>query len=485
MAFNMGQRKNEALTVKYFRQNAEEYHIEAFVWDFLDIWAVIHEEAKKYSLEDALDFSKKLLHSKIEPFYQKHGEQEFLERYEGWVKNYASIVLKWEDQGHFLFPLALVTYEICYHEKHLFEFFLQKLRTKELFGTRVDLFDFLCPTLTNFTPPLSEIDILMLKAYQFLEPGNEQFYKAPAQADFANNLGVSVRTIVRRMNVLRLLQMVQPLLFLDMGKIGYETTFFVHSNPFPDSMKKYLLLSFDFAIGTFSLVQIPYKDPTVLLALQDDLDVILSHPLTRRRQLWNLTTLSPGEEKWPIPPSFLYSRPDISLITPSPRMDFSLEPTFDPFRALTPADFKIMDFLTTKGTFRSVSQLSQAIGVSKGEITSRLHEYIANNLVIKINQFFKLGLDLSVAIFVSTENHEIPWMNHFLTFPKSDIFSFEEKTPNYYFGFLKMPTQWVKPFVRQVDLIKKDFDTKFYFKIYSPFDFFRWGITLSDTYSNG
>ncbi|MHA2248209.1 MAG: hypothetical protein ACXADY_24885, partial [Candidatus Hodarchaeales archaeon] len=63
-----------------------------------------------------------------------------------------------------------------------------------------------------------------------------------------------------------------------------------------------------------------------------------------------------------------------------------------------------------------------------------------------------------------------------------DVFFQEEETPHYYFGYVKLPNKWIKPFVRKVDLIRRDFGTKIYYKIYGPTDFFKWGISLKDTY---
>jgi len=467
-----------------FRQKQSKYRIEEFVLDFIEIWFKIHDDAKNYSLEEALTFSNKLFKSEIEPFFQKFKDQSDLNLYEGWVKNYSSIVISWAKRGHILFPLNLVVYEICVHKKKLFDFFLEKLYSGEIPGTKAELYKFLFPVLINFTIPLNDLDIMLLKTYQYLEEQRPTFYKDPTHQDFASEVDVSVRTVIRRMTVLRLLQMVQPLYFLDMGKLGYETTLFIHSDPVPKAFEKYLLFSVNLVLGNFSLIQMPYKNAKLMLALQDQLDILLSTNMKRRTSSWNLTGLSTGEEIWTNPPSFLFSSPDISLITPSPRMDFSLEPAFDPFRSLTPADFKILDFLTTTGTFRTVKHLSQSIKISYPQITQRLQEYEQARLILKTNQFFNIGLDLTISFFISTEDTKIPWLQHFLTFPKVDVFSCQDKdTPNYYFGYLKLPNKWIKPFSRQVDLVRNEYGAKFYYKIMSPFDHFKPALSLSDTYS--
>ncbi|MFX1285640.1 MAG: hypothetical protein ACFFB5_18515 [Promethearchaeota archaeon] len=466
-----------------FRQNPEDYKIEEFVFDFLNIWMYIHERANNFTLEDTMDFTKDILESHILPFYNKFQGDKTLEFNESWFKSYASIVLKWRKRGSYLFPLKLVTYEICFHNKQNFEFFIQKLLTKEIKGDKEALFEFLIPILTNFTVPLDELYISLLKAFQSLEKLNPVYYKQPTQTEFAKHLNISSRTVLRRMNTIRLLQMVQSLHFLDMGRLGYETNLLVHSNLFPKRYEKYLLLSTNLTVGNFSIVQIPYQKSKEFFTLHDNLEILISHPLNTRISSWNLTGLSSGELTWSdTNVSLLHSDTNVSLISPSPDINFPLKPTFDLFRSLTPADVKILDFLTTRGSFSSIKQFSQAIKVSAPEISKRLQEYGEKNLLVKTNQYFNIGLDLTVFLFISAEDHQIPWIQHFLCFPKCDIFFQEDNKPNYYFGFLKMPNYWIKSFARRIDLIKRNSGIKIYYKIASSVDHVKWGVELKDTY---
>ncbi|MFX0208322.1 MAG: hypothetical protein ACFFDT_20225, partial [Candidatus Hodarchaeota archaeon] len=456
--------------------------IEEFVLDFLNIWMYIHEKAENYSLEDTLDLSKQLLKSHIIPFYNKFEADESLELNESWVKAYASIVLNWKKRASYLFPLKLVTYEICYHSKKQFEFFLQKLLTKEIKGEKEALFEFIFPILTNFTVPLDDLYISFLKAFQSLERHNTTYYRDPTQSDFAKLLQVSPRTVLRRMNIIRLLQMVNGDHFLDMGQLGYETNLYIHSNPFPEEFEKYLLLSTNLTVGNFSIVQIPFKKAKELLFLQSNLDTLISQSMTTRIISWNLTGLSTGEVSWRSSPSFLHGKASIPLISPSSDIKFSLKPSFDLFRPLTPADIKILDFLTIKGSFTSIKQLSDTIQVSAPEVSKRLLEYGEERLLLKVNQYYNIGLDLTVFIFVSDEDRSIPWVQHFLSFPKCDIYYQNEESPNYFFGFLKLPNYWIKAFARKIDLIKRDYGVKIYYKIASSVDYAKWGIELSETY---
>ncbi|UCG89906.1 MAG: hypothetical protein JSU57_05435 [Candidatus Heimdallarchaeota archaeon] len=465
-----------------FRQNLKIYKIEEFVLDFLNIWMYIHENAKDYSLEDTLILTKKILDSHIIPFYEKFKADDSLELNESWLKDYASIVVKWRERGGHLFPLKLVAYEICYHQKQLFEFFIQKLITKEINGDREALFEFLYPILSNFVVPLDDLYISFLKAFQGLEKHNPTYYKQPTQMDFARHLDISPRTVLRRMNVIRLLQMVNALHFLDMGKLGFETTLFVHSNVFPKQYEKYLLFSTNLTVGTFSVVQIPYKKAQEIFSLQECLEILISQSMASKVSSWNLTGLSQGEVTWRTSPPFLHANADISLISPSPDICFSLKPSFDSFRPLTPADVKILDFLTTRGSFTSIRQLSDTIEVSAPEISKRLQEYGKEKILVKMYQYYNIGLDLTIFFFVSTEENTIPWVQHFLSFPRCDVYYQGEESPYYYFGYIKLPNYWIKAFSRKIDLIKRDFGVKIYYKIASSVDYVKWGVELSKTY---
>ncbi|NHJ02682.1 MAG: hypothetical protein EAX86_11130 [Candidatus Heimdallarchaeota archaeon] len=476
--------KSQTLTgVEILRQKSSVYHIEEIVLDFLNIWDYIHHEAKNYDLADALNFSKTILDSHIYPFFETHKNKGYLTLNKAWLKSYSSIAINFQKRGNILFPLNLITYEICYHQRNLITYFINRILTKEIQPTCEDLFEFLFPILTNFSVPLDTVDIAILKSYQgsLMDTSAIKQFKL-IQSTAADDIGISLRTLQRRMNVIQLMQLVQSDFTLDMGRLGYETFLLIHQNPFPKEFMKYLLLSIDLTMATFSIVQLPYHETNVFISLQDQMKNTVFQPMLNRTQSWNLTNLSPGEDQWQIAPSFLHATPTVEIITPSPDISQSLEPTFNPFRPLTPADIKILDFLTIEGSFRNLKDLSKTINVSVPQISTRLDEYDKSSLLLKTHQFFNIGLDLSVFLFVSTETKDIHWPQHFLSFPKCDIFLQDRESPYYYFGYLKMPNKWIKPFARKVDKVKKEYSVKFYYKIFTPVDYFRFALSLNDTY---
>ena len=54
------------------KENQIGYQIEPFVLDFLELWAFIHEEAPKHTLDTVLDFLHSIWESHTVPFYQKY-----------------------------------------------------------------------------------------------------------------------------------------------------------------------------------------------------------------------------------------------------------------------------------------------------------------------------------------------------------------------------------------------------------------------------
>jgi len=479
------QRTHEKLRIpeiiKSMRQKSKQ-QTEPYVLDFLDIWFEIHNQTKEATLEDALPISQSVLDSHILPFFKKYKNGGNLQHHKGWIDTFASIYVKWKERGGFLFPLTLVLYEITYNDKGLLMDVLTQLRTGLMEGSTENLHEIIFPIFTNFTVPLDEVDIDLLKAHQTLQPLKSLLFKDPENKSFSEILDVSTRTIIRRLKVIRLLQLVRTSHFVDMGALGYETHLLVHTNKFPKSFMKYLLFSSNLSIGNFSIVQIPSSQYDIHSALQDKLDILISNNLSRRLTSWNLSGMSPGEEMWNNPPPFFYSQPSIGISTPSTDVDMSLKPTFDSFRELTRADFKILDFIVREGSFKNLNRFSKSIDVNRLEISNRLKEYTEKRLTTKTHQFFNIGLDLSIFFFISDVETKIPWLSHLLTFPKVEIFTQQEESPNTYFGYLKLPSNWIKPFARKIDLIRNEYDVKIYYKIASAIDHFKWGISLADTY---
>ncbi|MFX0123806.1 MAG: hypothetical protein ACFFAE_09230 [Candidatus Hodarchaeota archaeon] len=467
------------------RQKPKSTEIEGFVIEFLTIWDFIHQKAPSMSLLDIKNLAENILDTITLPFYQKFSDLEIVQRYEGWLKELSSIVINWTGRGMIMFPLRLITYEVVSHSDNAFNFYLQKLRTGEMKGTVEELFNLLFPKLINVCVPLSETDLQLLKSFQRLQNSQSLGYLRLAKTEeFASHLDVSMRTVQRRLHLLRHLQVPIGMHFLDLGKLGYETLLLSHFNPIPEHLVKYTLLSVDLVISTFSLFQIPTSNTQIFIEIQDLLEPSIFQQMSHRNQSWNLSGLAPGPLSWNSPPPFLHNDLSVKVVAPSPTLDLSLKPEFDLFRKLTPADIKILDFITIKGKFSNVKHLSQAVNVSAPEVSRRMEEYQKNNLIFKIFQFFNIGLDLSPTFCISCpKKYDISWLDHLFAFPKTDIFYHVDDESLLFFGHLKLPSKWVKAFTRKIRQIKTEFsDIKFYYTLEPP-NIAKWNISLADTYS--
>ncbi|MFX0173413.1 MAG: hypothetical protein ACFE9L_16085 [Candidatus Hodarchaeota archaeon] len=464
-----------------FRQKQAISEISEFVIEFLKIWDFLHQKAPNLSIHDLKSFSKSILDSLTLPFFEKFKYLKFIEKYDSWIKEFSALAITW--QGVTMFPLRLLSYEIVNHEEHLIEFFLQKLRTGEIQGTEENLFSFLIPRLNHTAIPLSNTDLLILKSYQPLENQNYDYFKGANTKEIADYVQISVRNLIRRLNTINFCQIIIPVHFLNMAKLGYETFLLSHFEPIPTELADYTLFSVDLIISRFSIFQIPIDNNRLYLKLQDEVKPSIFHQMTDRIHSWNLLGLYPGRDGWKIPPPFLHSDPNIKTIAPSPTLTFSLKPDFYCFRKLTKADIKILEFITTKGTFTSKKHLSETINVSLPEISRRLEEYREFDLISKIFQFFNLGLDLHIYFFLTVPSKlNISWLDHFLSFPKADVFYTVDDEISLFIGHLKLPNKWFKDFTRKINRIKKEFkDLKFYYSV-EPGDIAKWNLSLSKTY---
>ncbi|MFX0185708.1 MAG: hypothetical protein ACFE95_21695, partial [Candidatus Hodarchaeota archaeon] len=466
-----------------FRQKPPSLQLDEFVEEFLVIWDYVHTHAPKLSVADIKSFSKKILKTVTLPFYEKFGHLEFLQKYDAWIKEYNTLVLDWFGLGYIMFPLRLITFEVVNHKQNHLKYFMTKVQTGELRPTVENLFNFLFPKLINVVIPLSELDLLILKSIQLLQDTAADFLKGSRMEDIATHLDTSLRNTIRRLQAIRFCQIILPINFVDMAMLGYETYMIAHFEPIPPSLSDFVLFSINLTISNFSIIQIPTSNYKVYMRFQDEIHPTVFQQMNNRILNWSLSGLTHGKYGWRIPPSFIHSDPKTYLITPSPSYSVSLLPDFDQFRKLTPADLKIIDFLIEKGTFSSKKHLSKTVKVSLPEVSRRMEEYYEKNLIRKIFQFANIGLDINVVFCITCpKEHEIPWINQFLSFPKIDLFYNAGDDLEFYFGHLKLPPKWYKDFTRKIYRLKKELkDLKLYYTV-EPGEIAKWGISLSKTY---
>ncbi|MHA1972552.1 MAG: hypothetical protein ACTSW1_06155 [Candidatus Hodarchaeales archaeon] len=469
---------------KLIRQNRKHTLEDDFVLDFLGIWEKIHHDSLEISVADIKDYSKTILKDITIPFYNKYKETNLVKSYEAWLQDYSAIVINWFDRGTIMFPLRLITYEVSSHQDKIYEQFIEQILNGSLSLSIENLFSYLFPRLINVRVPLSETDLLILKSLQFLQ---NTFVpdpvKIPKVKDYSDYLDLSIRTIQRRLQILQFFQIYVPIHFINMAKLNYETFLVSHFDSIPKEIAKYTLMSIDLTLSNFTILQIPMSDRRAFLQLQDEMKPSLFLQMTDRIHSWNLSHFEAGKNGWTIPPSFVMSDPEVSIITPTPDLHFDLCPKFTKFRELTPADIKLIDFIARVGAISNLKKLSRTIGLSQGVLSERLKEYREHHLLRKMYQFFNVGLDINLYFYISTpKDIPIPWVNHFLNFPKVDVFTVNEDDKLFLFGFLKLPNTWIKDLTRKISAIKKTYpEIKFLYTIEPP-NVANWNLSLSRTY---
>jgi DNA-binding Lrp family transcriptional regulator len=162
----------------------------------------------------------------------------------------------------------------------------------------------------------------------------------------------------------------------------------------------------------------------------------------------------------------------------------NLNPEMDKFRSLTKPDFKLLEFITTKGTASSIKKLSQMVKMTTTDIASRINEYKEAHLIHRTTQFFNIGLDLNIYFYISSpKEYNINWIQNLSTFAKMDLYYNESEKTDTLFGFMKLPSKWYRDFGRKIAQMKDAFpELKFYYTIEPP-KIARWNLLLSETYS--
>jgi hypothetical protein len=473
----------QQINFDYIRQNTVT-RVEPLVLDLLEIWVKIHNDAPKLSLKDIPEYAQSLLQSYTLPLYDQYQKMDIFQKYDAWIEDFSALGISWK-RGVIMFPLRLITYEISSHQDQWLEYYINRLQTGQFQGTKEELFDFLFTRLIIVSVPLKQVDILLLKSLLEADQGNFNYFKGLELISQANIANTSLRTVKRRMKLLKFSQVPIPVYLLDMGALGYETYIASHFNKIPEVLSPWVLHSVDLTISKFSLIQLPIRNTGLYKKLNDQLEPLIFCPLSERIHSWNLSDLDEGRDAWKVPPSFIHTYPTKNSPTPSPHLKISLQPQFDQFRELTSPDIKLIEFITTQGTVSSVKKLSRLLRMTVPDITEKMREYQSNHLLFRTIQFFNIGLDLSIFFFISApKSVEIQWARLFTSFAKVDVFYDNSTTQDVYFGYLKLPClPWFyKDFTQKIAAVKKEFpEMKFYYTV-EPADITRWNLSLSETY---
>ena len=105
-------------------------------------------------------------------------------------------------------------------------------------------------------------------------------------------------------------------------------------------------------------------------------------------------------------------------------LDYSLEPNFDLYRPLTAADINLLTFLSTIGEVYRLNILSKQLNLHRNTITRLLAEYRQHHLLTKVLQFYNIGADLRVNVYLYAPYSlsDFPFLAQFQSLPRVDAF---------------------------------------------------------------
>ncbi|MHA2096259.1 MAG: hypothetical protein ACW98F_16690, partial [Candidatus Hodarchaeales archaeon] len=203
----------QQINFDYIRQNTVT-RVEPLVLDLLEIWVKIHNDAPKLSLKDIPEYAQSLLQSYTLPLYDQYQKMDIFQKYDAWIEDFSALGISWK-RGVIMFPLRLITYEISSHQDQWLEYYINRLQTGQFQGTKEELFDFLFTRLIIVSVPLKQVDILLLKSLLEADQGNFNYFKGLELISQANIANTSLRTVKRRMKLLKFSQVPIPVYLLD------------------------------------------------------------------------------------------------------------------------------------------------------------------------------------------------------------------------------------------------------------------------------
>ncbi|MHA1978574.1 MAG: hypothetical protein ACW98F_11040 [Candidatus Hodarchaeales archaeon] len=477
-----------------------ERTIDPLVADFCEVWTRIHEHIgtlRVRKISKTTEIAKLFKEEVTLPFYHKYRSSPLVEYSPAWMKTLGAFSFHWKG-GRILFPLRLITYELAYYQVSVLGTFLDGLRTGTIPGTSESLFAWLFPKLVSMALPLSLSDLVLLRGFQQVYQHSQTALRRIPTREYVTHIrDLAPETLRNKIEHFRYFQMAIPMKFLDMGRLGYETYLISHFLPLPLRFHPYCLTSVNFGSLCLSLLQLPVHSSRWFLALKDFLFQNSSQnssnnssphfclSMKQRVYNWNLASLRSGLNQWQLPLVFFHNDPQITLPDFPPTMAVSLDPTFDPFRLLTPADLKLLTFLTTVGEIYHINDLSAQVALHRNTVDRLLHEYQKEKLLSRVVHFFNLGLELSVHLYINVPHScaYISFLAQAQTLPWIDIYKSDTDTATVYFGRLNIPQTWTVAFVSRMNLLREVFPSIKLLYSFDPHQYAKWNLSLLETYN--
>ncbi|MHA1978998.1 MAG: hypothetical protein ACW98I_18990 [Candidatus Hodarchaeales archaeon] len=482
---------NHSVPHQKLEESSVSLPLDPFVRDICTLWTQIRHQVGQRrirKISKTVEITQGLMDKLTLPFYEKYQNSPLIEYSPAWIKYFASISILWRG-GRILFPLRFVTYELAYFQDQFLETYLEQVQQQKISGTVETFFKIVFPKLLHLALPLSTSDVLLLKNLQSVYNAQNR-YSGPSARNFVHKIpNLPAETIRNKFEYFRYFQIAIPAHFLDMGKLGFETFLISHSVSLVNQLSPYCLLSVNLNGSYYSLIQLPYTNTHLLEVLLDFLARDESSspeylPMTWRTHSWNLSSLQMGKNNWELPYAFFHGDPTVSPEGPPFTMNLSLDPQFEPFRPLTEADMKLLSFLTTVGKFLRINDLAKQLELHRNTVVKLLTDYQSSHLLHQVVQYFNLGLDLPVYLYMSIpqQSIKIPFLEQCRTLPRIDLFSTQTPQTSIFFGRIDLPSLWCREFVSHMHMFREAYPEIILHYSFEPASLIRWNLSLSETY---
>jgi hypothetical protein len=161
-----------------------------------------------------------------------------------------------------------------------------------------------------------------------------------------------------------------------------------------------------------------------------------------------------------------------------------LDPVFHPFRTLNSADITLLSFLVSIGKILRLKDLATQVQLHPNTVGRLLAEYQSAELLKQVVQFYNLGLNLPIHLYLSwpKSDNPYPFLDYCQTLPRLDFFTSTQSDQKVYFGRLDLPQSWARDFVTRIRNLRNIYPELTIQYTFEPPIMVKRNLSLKETY---
>ncbi len=457
-----------------------------FIDDFLGIWDNIRElmnsETTNYRIwRNWSKLAEKVYQEMTLPFYKKWKSLEYMHFVESYSTKFHSILFHM-DGLNVLIPWKLILEEANIEEGEIYEQLQNNPSLEQFRKTILHLSrDY------NYSLRKTDIKILQKLANPHFSKSLDKF---PKLRELAYGTRQDVRTVTSRLDFLGECYILSMFYAVDMAKIGYQTTIFLHEKKMrdiSDTVKEYVLYNFPAPPlqKYVAIVQYPYTDSEIISRFEESFEISSGAftIATKQYRNWNLGGLtSKPEERWKLKPPLL--QPGGSwlreLIVGNIGFEYNLDPEYDYFQ-ITSDEAKLLGLINQYSTMNDKS-LAKQLNRSRKNINSDWKHLLRNKIIHRFPTFSNIGLGSMVYFYISMIPKEYVYrlLQHFKFFPFTNIFYNDQK--GLISGIVTIPFSWTHTLLYRFASLENEIPGAKASYYIGPDVLFRWSTNIQKTF---